>query len=82
MRDLQTAVELTPAELDSVSGGLSNAISNGLVSVGAAVGDISVSALNNNKVTLSNIANNLNVGVGAAVAILGQSGAFGLLKKL
>jgi len=35
-------------------------------------------------VTLTNIANNndVNVGAGAAVAILGGAGAFGVLKKL
>jgi len=47
-------------------------------------GDIVVSAINGNNVTLTNIANNndVNVGVGAAVAILGGAGAFGVLKKL
>jgi hypothetical protein len=76
--------ELTAGELDAVAGGQANAITSGLIAVGAAIGEIEVSALNNNKVTLTNIANGneVNVGVGAAVAILGGAGAFGVLKKL
>ena len=82
--ELVPMTELTASELDAVAGGQANAITSGLIAVGAAIGDIVVSAINNNNVTLSNIANNndVNVGVGAAVAILGGAGAFGLLKKL
>jgi hypothetical protein len=82
--ELVPMTELTAGELDAVAGGQANAITSGLIAVGAAIGNIVVSALNNNNVTLRNIANNneVNVGVGAAVAILGGAGAFGVLKKL
>ncbi|HYZ45336.1 MAG TPA: hypothetical protein VE667_10805 [Xanthobacteraceae bacterium] len=82
--ELMPMTELTAGELDAVAGGQANAITTGLIAVGAAIGDIVVSAINNNNVTLTNIANNneVNVGVGAAVAILGGAGAFGVLKKL
>jgi hypothetical protein len=82
--ELLPMTELTAGELDAVAGGQANAIATGLIAVGAAIGDIVVSAINGNNVTLTNIANNnhVNVGVGAAVAILGGAGAFGVLKKL
>jgi hypothetical protein len=82
--ELSPMAELTAGELDAVAGGQANAITSGLIAVGAAIGDIVVSAINGNKVTLTNIANNneVNLGVGAAVAILGGAAAFGVLKKL
>lgn len=82
--ELVPMTELTAGELDAVAGGQANAITSGLIAVGAAIGDIVVSAINGNNVTLTNIANgnHVNVGVGAAVAVLGGAAAFGVLKKL
>ena len=82
--ELLPMTELTAGELDAVAGGQAHAITTGLIAVGAAIGDIVVSAINGNNVTLTNIANNneVNVGVGAAVAVLGGAAAFGVLKKL
>jgi hypothetical protein len=58
MMELSPMTELTAGELDAVAGGQAHAIATGLVAVGAAIGDIVVSAINNNNVTLTNIANN------------------------
>lgn len=72
MNDLQTAMELSPAEIDAVSGGHK---------VNVAVGDlvvvdgdtVKVTALNGNKVTLKNILNHdsVVVPINVAAAILG-----------
>ena len=78
---LITPVELTDAELDAVGAGQNTQGGVGLVNVGAQIGDITVDALNNNRVTLTDVVshNTLTTGVGVAVAIL--SGATGVLNR-
>jgi hypothetical protein len=66
--------ELNDAELDAVGAGArSGAAANGLVAVAAAVAadNITVDALNGNKVTVQNIANGNNVGLGVLINALG-----------
>jgi hypothetical protein len=77
--------ELSDSELDMVTGGaqgIGNAF-GGLIAAaigaGVEIGDVTVSALNNNRVDIStanNSFNHNNVPIGIAVAILGQSANF------
>ena len=67
--------ELIDSELDMVTGGAQgngNAF-GGLIAAAVGVGDVTVSAVNGNRVNISNIANGNNVPIGIAVAILGTS---------
>ena len=74
---LPKPVELNDAELDAVAAGASaNAGAGGLVAaaIAAAVDNINVSALNNNKVDVLNNAlngNKTNVGAGVLINLLG-----------
>jgi len=71
--------ELNDSELDMVTGGAQgNAFAYGgliaaAIGAGVEIGDVTVSALNNNRV---DILNNSNVPIGIAVAVLGQSANF------
>lgn len=73
--------ELTGAELDAVAAGANagNGVgAGGLVAVAlgvaAAIDTIDIDALNNNRVTISNIANGNQVGAGVLVNLLGVAG--------
>ena len=72
--------ELTDAELDAVSGG-QPVIAGGLVNINGV--PINVAILDNNQVSLTNVLNNnrVQVGVGAAAAIL-SGAAVGLVRQL
>ena len=88
-------VELTEAELDAVAAGAAggNALRAlgqiGLIDVGAQIADlldvddVTVSILDNNQVQITNVANGntIQVGAGAAIAILGGA-AGGLVRQL
>ena len=67
--------ELNDSELDMVTGGAQgNAFAfGGLIAAAVGVADVTVSAVNGNRVDISNIANGNNVPIGIAVAILGTS---------
>lgn len=78
---------LSDSELDFVAAGQPPFLPQlGLVDVGAIVqvGDIEVELLNNNKVEIRNVLNDnvVQVGVGAAVALLSNQAAFGLVRQL
>jgi len=80
--------ELTGSELDAVAAGqnpLQTLGQLGLVNLGVPVqiNDLTLTLLNNNQVEISNIANGntIQVGAGAAVAILGGA-AGGLVRQL
>lgn len=83
---LAEPVELTDAELDAVAAGVNLQHGAGLIVANVGTGNIlsgfTVDALNNNKVTLTNVAsgNTVQVPIGVAVAALG--GAAGVLNKL
>ena len=69
-------VELTDAELDMVAGGL--ALAGGLVNVPVNISSNTVTALSNHgidvtvsDITIKNIANSNNIGVGAVIQALG-----------
>jgi len=75
--------ELSDSELDMVTGGAQgNAFAFGgliaaAIGAGVEIGDVTVSALNNNRVDIANGSfNQNNVPIGIAVAILGQSANF------
>jgi len=70
---LPMPVELNDAELDAVAAGAS-ANAGGLVAVAAAIDDVRVLALNNNKVDIANGSlngNKTNVGAGVLINLLG-----------
>jgi hypothetical protein len=66
---------LNDDELDAVAAG--QGLQLGLVNLQNILNNADVNILDNNKVTVQNIANgnNIQVGLGAAVAILGGAGA-------
>jgi hypothetical protein len=77
-------VELTDAELDMVGGGL--ALAGGLVNVPVNISQNTVNVLSQHgidvtvgDITLKNIANNNNIGVGAVIQALGGVAGVGQL---
>ncbi len=76
--DFSAPVELTNAELDAVAAGANaGAGAGGLVALAlaAAVDNVDVDILNNNKVTVQNVANNNQVGAGVLINVLGGPAA-------
>jgi hypothetical protein len=73
--------ELSDSELDMVTGGAQgNAFAFGgliaaAIGAGVDIGDVTLSALNNNRVDID-VLNQSNVPIGIAVAVLGQSANF------
>jgi hypothetical protein len=86
MNALVAPVELADSELDLVAAGLNSQHGLGLIVANIGVDNVlngfKVSALNNNQVTLTDVASNntITVPIGVAVAALG--GAAGVLNKL
>jgi hypothetical protein len=81
MTNMPTILELSGADLDAVAGGANSLAAGGLVNLALSIdnidvlrnADINVDVIDN--VTLRDIANNNNVGVGALVNILGGPSA-------
>jgi hypothetical protein len=76
-------VELTDAELDLVAAGL-NQGAFGLVAanIGQTLNNLTISALNGNTVTLTDVASHNNIYVPIGVVVAALSGATGVLNKL
>ncbi|MFL6796056.1 MAG: hypothetical protein ACJ8F3_01440 [Xanthobacteraceae bacterium] len=80
MTNLPEIVELSDAELDAVAGGQA-AAAGGLVNLALNAQQIdilrnaNINVLDNNNVTLADIANNNHIGVGALIQVLGGPGA-------
>jgi hypothetical protein len=74
MTELPVPVELTDAELDAVAAGAAqgNGV-GGLVGIGVGANDVVHDVLNNADISILNN-NNVEVGVGAALAVLGGAG--------
>ena len=84
---MERPIVLSENELDFIAAGQPPFLPQlGLIDVGAivTVGDIEVELLNNNNVEIRNLLNDnvVQVGVGAAVAILSNQAAGGLVRQL
>lgn len=79
MTNMPNMVELSDTDLDAVAGGANSLAAGGLVNLALSVDNIDVLRNANidviDNVTLRDIANNNNVGVGALINVLGGPSA-------